>query len=115
MVRQFKIVHKGDILSMNEALGRNWSTFTPKLKKLMTSFKYSLLRAKPRFMEQFGMHCRYNSGEDVDNVWYTCKKFIDQLRAMQYVPEDYNKFYKWVKVEHDENLPRNTLIFEIYA
>lgn len=111
--RRYKVVHRGDLLSMNERLSMKWGDYTPKLKKLKWKLKQQIIRAKAPRLETFSLQVRFNSKQDVDNVWLTCKVFVDLLRAMNKVPEDYNQFYKSVCVEFDQNLPRNTIIFEV--
>ena len=64
-------------------------------------------------VKTFALEVTYNTGHDCDNLVAVIKYFIDTFRELGYVKNDTKKFYKYLKIEGDEALPKRTLQFKI--
>lgn len=105
--------YTGAIVSNNDAKKMHWRTLKKKIDSQKIEFM-SIIRNKRKFVfDKFKVLLRYNTRHDPDNLVFTMKTFIDQLKINGRILEDSPKHCRGIAVEPDEQLKKGTLIFEV--
>lgn len=119
--------YKGPSVSLNKFYSQgHWGTRSAIKKKYRKIFDEIFSQSPDlRWMDQYFLVIYYNNRCDCDNVTGMEKVFIDSLKQEKdkvtgevsrvgFVPEDDKRYYRGMCIFPDEELPYNTVEFNLY-
>jgi hypothetical protein len=121
------LVYKGPSVSLNKFYSQgHWGTRSAIKKKYRKIFDEIFSQSPSlKWMDQYFLVIYYNNRCDCDNITGMEKVFIDSLKhetdketgdvtRQGYVMDDNKKYYRGMCIFPDENLPYNTVEFNLY-
>lgn len=110
------IEYQGKIPSLNDIYGsKHWKTRYNASQKYHLIFDTLFKKAKlKKHKGQFKISILYNSRHDVDNIVGVEKYFTDALVEGKYVVKDDKRYFRGLKIDPEETLPKNTVRFTIH-
>jgi len=72
-----------------------------------------IAKAKPPPLKWMELRVEHNTRLDLDNIAGTIKIFVDCLRAKGVLKDDTKKFWDYLSIKYNPELPKKTLEFNI--
>jgi len=113
MICKFEIIYKGPIISLNHYKSLSWRKLKNKIDPLKLQLNSLITKKNPPKLKWMELRVSHNTNLDLDNITGTIKVFVDCLRHKKILIEDDKKFWDYMSLRYNPDLPKKTLIFEI--
>lgn len=119
MIAKFKIEYlskvgkKSFIVSLNQYKSEHWRKLKGRIDPLKEKFSLTIKEQQPPKLKWMELRVEHNTNFDIDNLAGTIKIFVDCLRKCKVIQEDDKRFWDYMSIQYNPNIPKNHLSFEI--
>jgi len=108
-----KIVHTGELISLNHYKSLNWRKLKARIDILKLQLAPKIAAAKIPPSECIELRVTHNTRLDIDNITGMIKPFVDMLRDRSIIPDDTKNVWDFLQISYCPTDPKKSVTFYI--